>query len=219
MERGQLEKLMMARSNKTFSVQEKIMEKAKMEAIGISEFELENLHDIFVEQHIPYFTEFAIDGIEPDAIIFDTEYYAHKAIWYTKPKGLEDQATIKYQAGGKVTLGKDKIIDVHVDIYQHQTIQIENNGSLMIWIGSKENAYKQLDDIYEQAGIKKEKQSHLKFCPNIAKLEKDSAPAKETVKNETKTSGTQKPGTGKTGTNQTEKASTVTTKTEAKSHE
>lgn len=179
MERGQLEKLMMARSNKTFSVQEKIMEKAKMEAIGISEFEMENLHDMFVEQHIPYFTEFAIDGVEPDAIIFDTEYYAHKAIWYTKPKGLEDQATIKYQAGGKVTLAKDKVIGVHVDIYQHQTIQIENNGSLMIWIGSKENAYKQLDDIYEQAGIKKEKQSHLKFCPNIAKLEKDSAPVKE----------------------------------------
>ena len=48
MERGQLERLMMARSNKTFSVQEKIMEKAKMEAIGISEIEVENLHDLFV---------------------------------------------------------------------------------------------------------------------------------------------------------------------------
>lgn len=187
MERGQLEKLMAARSNKTFSMQEKIMEKAKLEALGISEFEMENLHDLFVEQHTPYFTEFAIDGVEPDAIIFDTEYYAHKAIWYTKPKGLEDQATIKYQAGGKVTLSKDKIIGVHVDIYQHQTIQIENNGSLMIWIGSKENAYKQLDDIYEQAGIKKEKQNHLKFCPNIAKLEKDIAAVKETGANEKKT--------------------------------
>jgi len=49
----------------------------------------------------------------------------------------------------------------------------------MIWIGSKDNAYKQLDAIYEQAGIKKEKQSHLKFCPNIAKLEKEIAPAKD----------------------------------------
>jgi len=99
MERNQLEKLMTARGNKTFSVQEKIMEKAKMEAIGISEIELENSHDLFIEQHTSYFTEFAIDGKEPDAIIFDTEYYAHKAIWYTKPKGLEDQANIKYQAG------------------------------------------------------------------------------------------------------------------------
>jgi len=86
MERGQLEKLMTARSNKTFSVQEKIMEKAKLESLGVSEEEMENLHDLFVEQHTSYFTEFAVDGSEPDAIIFDTEYYAHKAIWYTKPK-------------------------------------------------------------------------------------------------------------------------------------
>jgi hypothetical protein len=86
MERGQLEKLMTARTNKTFSVQEKIMEKAKLESLGVSEEEMENLHDLFVEQHTSYFTEFAVDGVEPDAIIFDTEYYAHKAIWYTKPK-------------------------------------------------------------------------------------------------------------------------------------
>jgi len=86
MERGQLEKLMTAWTNKTFSVQEKIMEKAKLESLGVSEEEMENLHDLFVEQHTSYFTEFTIDGEEPDAIIFDTEYYAHKAIWYTKPK-------------------------------------------------------------------------------------------------------------------------------------
>jgi hypothetical protein len=86
MERGQLEKLMAAWTNKTFSVQEKVMEKAKLEAIGISEEEVENLHDLFVEQNTAYFTEFAIDGEEPDAIIFDTENYSHKAIRYSKPK-------------------------------------------------------------------------------------------------------------------------------------
>jgi len=177
MERGQLEKLMTAWSNKTFSLQEKIMEKAKLESLGISETEVDNLHDLFVEQHISYFTEYAIDGIEPDAIIFDTEYYAHKAIWYTKPKGIEDQATIKYQTGGKVTFEGQKEIAINVDIYQHQTIQIENNGPLMIWIGAKENAYKQLDDIYAQAGIDRTKQNHLKFCPNIAKIEKEHTPA------------------------------------------
>ncbi len=171
MERGQLEKLMAARSNKTFSVQEKIMEKAKLESLGVSEEEMENLHDLFIEQHTSYFTEFAVDGVEPDAIIFDTEYYAHKAIWYTKPKWLEDQATIKYETWGKVTLG-DKDIFVHVDIYQHQTIQIENNGGpLMMWIGNKDNALQQLDAIYKQAGVTT--QNYLKFCPNIAKIEKD----------------------------------------------
>lgn len=171
MERNQLEKLMTARSNKTFSVQEKIMEKARLESLGITEEEVENLHDLFVEQHTSYFTEFAIDGIEPDAIIFDTEYYAHKAIWYSKPKWLEDQANIKYNAGGKVNLG-GKDIPVHVDIYQHQTIQIENNGGpLMIWIGNRNNALQQLESIYKQAGITT--QNYLKFCPNIAKIEKD----------------------------------------------
>jgi hypothetical protein len=67
---------------------------------------------------------------------------------------------------------------MQVDIYQHQTIQIENNGALMIWIGSKEDAYKQLDDIYTQAGISKDKQTYLKFCPNIAKIEKELGPDK-----------------------------------------
>ena len=171
MERGQLEKLMAARSNKTFSMQEKIMEKAKLEALGISEEEVENLHDIFIEQHTSYFTEFAIDGVEPDAIIFDTEYYAHKAIWYTKPKGIEDQATIKYETGGKVTFDGQKEIAIHVDIYQHQTIHIENNWPLMIWIGSRDNAYQQLNDIYTQAGVKN--QNYLKFCPNTSKIEKE----------------------------------------------
>jgi hypothetical protein len=176
MGRAQLEKLMAAWSNKTFSLQEKIMEKARLESLGITEEEVENLHDLFAEQHTAYFTEFAIDGVEPDAIIFDTEYYAHKAIWYTKPKGLEDQATIKYETGGKVTFEGDKDIPIHVDIYQHQTIQIENNGPLMIWIGNKDNAKQQLEVIYQQAGVKN--QSYLKFCPNIAKLEKELAPDK-----------------------------------------
>jgi hypothetical protein len=40
---------------------------------------------------------------------------------------------------------------MHVDIYQHQTINIENNGSLMIWIGSKEDVLKQMNDIYANA--------------------------------------------------------------------
>lgn len=171
MERGQLEKLMTARSNKTFSVQEKIMEKAKLESLGVSEEEMENLHDLFVEQHTSYFTEFAVDGSEPDAIIFDTEYYAHKAIWYTKPKWLDDQANIKYETGGKVNLGGKDIL-VHVDIYQHQTIQIENNGGpLMMWIGNKTNVLQQLEAIYKQAGVTI--QNYLRFCPNIAKIEKD----------------------------------------------
>jgi len=41
----------------------------------------------------------------------------------------------------------------------------------MMWIGNKENALQQLESIYKQAGITN--QNYLKFCPNIAKIEKD----------------------------------------------
>lgn len=51
-----------------------------------------------------FFTEYAIDGVEADAMIFDTEGSSHKAIWYTKPKGLDDQAGLKYNKGTKVPL-------------------------------------------------------------------------------------------------------------------
>jgi hypothetical protein len=33
-----------------------------------------------------YFTEFSLDEVEPDAIVFDTTNFGHKAIWYNKPK-------------------------------------------------------------------------------------------------------------------------------------
>ena len=77
---------MEAWNKKTFSLQEKVAEKAQMEALGISPEEAENLQDLFVQQHMHFFTEYAIDGVEADAIIFDTEGSNHKAIWYTKPK-------------------------------------------------------------------------------------------------------------------------------------
>ena len=86
MSRGQLETLMEAWNKKTFSLQEKVAEKAQMEALGITAEEAENLQDLYVQQHMHFFTEYAIDGVEADAIIFDTEGSNHKAIWYSKPK-------------------------------------------------------------------------------------------------------------------------------------
>ena len=43
----------------------------------------------------------------------------------------------------------------------------------MIWIGSRDNAYQQLNDIYTQAGVTI--QNYLKFCPNVSKIEKENA--------------------------------------------
>ena len=134
MSRNQLETLMAAWSNKTFSAQEKVAEKAQMEALGITGEEAENLQDLYVQQHMHFFTEFAIDGVEADAMIFDTEGSNHKAIWYTTPKGLDDQATLKYKVGSSAPLSEDASLKMAVDIYQHQTITIDNTTPLTIWI-------------------------------------------------------------------------------------
>ena len=61
MQRSQLEKLMDAWSKKTFSLQEKIAEKARYEALGMSQEEAENLQHPFVLQHESKFTEYEIE--------------------------------------------------------------------------------------------------------------------------------------------------------------
>ena len=170
MQRSQLEKLMDAWSKKTFSMQEKIAEKAKYEALGMSQEEAENLQHPFVLQNDAKFTEYEIEGEAPDAIIFDTDHLSHKAVRYTKPKMLENQATIKYRKGQKVDIGNGEIT-MHVDIYQHQTIITEGNSPLMIWIGSKEDAKQQIDDIVKWAGYALDQQNFLKYCPNAEKLQ------------------------------------------------
>ena len=82
---------------------------------------------------------------------------------------LENQASIKYKKGQKVDVGNGDIT-MHLDIYQHQTIVTEGNSPLMIWIGSKEEAKAQIEDITKSAGYTIEQQNFLKYCPNVEKL-------------------------------------------------
>lgn len=170
MSRDQLEKLMTAWSNKTFSVQEKVAEKAKLEALGISPEESENLQDMFVQQHLHMFTEYAIDGVEPDLILFDTEANSHKAIWYTKPKWLDDQANKKYSTGQEIELWWKKM-NISVDMYQHQTMTIEKSVPLMIWIWLKEKVLEQYSNMLSVAENIDKFKEVFKLCPNISKLE------------------------------------------------
>ena len=179
MSRWQLEKLMQAWSNKTFSLQEKVAEKAKFESLGISAQEAENLQDMFVQQHTHLFTEYSIDGVEPDAILFDTDGNSHKAVWYEKPKWLEDQANIKYKTGQEITLNGGKIMKISLDMYQHQTVMIEKTIPLAIWIWSKEKVLEQFDTMLWLAGNAEKFKEVFKFCPNIAKLEAKLTPKKE----------------------------------------
>ncbi len=198
--KDQLERLMNAWNAKTFSIQEKISEKAKLEWLWISEQEVKNLEDQFVLDHDYLFREFNIDGIEPDAMIFDTDNNSHKAIWYTKPKWIDDQANIKYKKWEKIWS-----IQTHVDIYEHQTIRIENNWPLVIRVWNKLDCSKQLDDILKNAGLDPAKNDFLKFCPNVNKLE-SSKPKEEVKQISTEPS---KPTS--TATTWTSKPSTLTT--------
>lgn len=169
MEKNQLERLMDARGKKTFSVQEKIAEKAKYESLGMSEAEAENLQNPYIVQNESKFTEYEIDSVQPDAIIFDTDRFNHKAIRYEKPRMLENQANLKYERGANVDIGQG-IIKMYVDIYQHQTITMDDKSPLMIWIGNKEDIIKQMEEIFKSAGYNAEQQNVLKFCPNLEKL-------------------------------------------------
>lgn len=73
MEREQLEALMNAWNKKTFSVQEKIAEKARYEGLGLLEKEIKNLQDLSVQQHQGLFHEVLINEKEADAMIVDME--------------------------------------------------------------------------------------------------------------------------------------------------
>lgn len=117
-----------------------------------------------------FFTEYAIDGVDPDAMIFDTEGNNHKAIWYTQPKGLDDQANLKYKKGSSAPLQDDISLQMAVDIYQHQTITIDNTTPLTIWIGSKEDAQDQFNRMLELSGNEKKFKEIFKFCPNLKKI-------------------------------------------------
>lgn len=186
MQKQQLEKLMEARNSKTFSMQEKVAEKAKLESMGLSTQEVENIQNNFIKDHLYYFTEFNIDGKEPDAIIFDTQHSGHKAIFYEKPKNIENQAILKYSKWQKVKISDSIQIPMHVDIYQHQTIELESNVSLMIWIWTKEEALRQVQDIYKNGNIPESEQTFMKFCPNIGQIQTQQEAQAEKNKTETK---------------------------------
>lgn len=57
-----------------------------------------------------------------------------------------------------------------VDIYQHQTIMIDNSTPLTIWIGDKDEVQQQFERMLTLSGNEKKFKEIFKFCPNISKL-------------------------------------------------
>lgn len=169
MERWELESLMDAWSNKTFSKQEKIQEKAKLEWLWVNEKEYENSQDINVQTKVGLFKEAKIDDVEPDAIIFDTKNNRHKLCWYRKPIKFKDELELKFKKWQVLKTVMWDRLEMHIDIYDNK-----DPKQFQVWIGKKESIYQQLEEAYKD-------NTNMKFVPNIERLIKNVKDNKEII--------------------------------------
>lgn len=149
-ERTALENLMNAWSKKSFSRQEKVVAKAEFEALGLENDEIANLQEPFIEENMSLFNAYAIDGRQPDAIVFDTKMRKHKGVRYTMVANLEADAYLLKTMDG-------------IHIYNHGSLKDGKGDPLMVLIGSREKIKQQTN-----------KSNTLKFVPNVYVLEKNS---------------------------------------------
>ncbi|NOZ44532.1 MAG: hypothetical protein GXP45_05350 [bacterium] len=131
-------------NKRTFSQQEEVMEKAKLEGLGVSEQEYNNFKNDEVQANLQYFDNWNIKGIQADAILFDIKNHYHKALFYTQPKGLDELAEARLKAGSQVDKKDGGILNIYVDMYQHKHRENEDQKPIMIWVGSRENIKKQV---------------------------------------------------------------------------
>jgi len=146
-ERTALENLMNAWNKKTFSPQEKVVARAQFEALGLENDEVANLQEPFIEEHMNLFNAYAINGRQPDAIVFDTKLRKHKWVRYSLIDNLEADAYFLKTMDG-------------IQIYNHGSLKDGKWDPLMILIGNKNNIKQQVS-----------KSNTLKFVPNIYLLE------------------------------------------------
>ncbi len=155
MARWELESLMDAWSNKTFSIQEKIQEKAKLEWLGISEEEYEIAQDLEIQSKMHLFKDCKIDNVEPDAIIFDMKHNRHKICWYRKLASFGDDLELKFKKWQVLKTQMWDRLEMYVDIYDNK-----DKIPYQVWIGKKESIYQQIKEAYRN-------NPHMKFVPNM----------------------------------------------------
>lgn len=166
-EKWRLERLLTARNKKTFSAQEKVAQKARLEWMWVSEKEFEDSQTDFIQQHNYLFGEYSINSKQADAIIFDSKNHYHKVIFYSEPENLELEANKRASAGSAIEKQDNTKIQIHVNMYQHNK-RINNDGkSIMIRTWSKEKILQQLEEGYKWL-------DYLLFVPNITQLELDN---------------------------------------------
>lgn len=164
MEKKELEKLMDARSKKSFTIQEKIAEKAKLEGLGLNELEIKNLEDFTIQWNIGLFGKTGIldnqwNEEEADAMIFDIKNGKHKFIWHNKPQNIDACYRKVFSKGSSIEDKKNwKTLKIFCDIYHCV-------GKYQVWVGEKQDIFQQLEHAYWH--------NQMKYVPNIEKLEKD----------------------------------------------
>jgi hypothetical protein len=169
MERSQLESLLSARNKKTFSVQEKVAEKSKLEGLGLSEDEASALGDFNVQQNVHRFADFAIGGQQADAMVMDIDHQNFKYVRYTKPAGLDEEADVQYRVGDEVALEGDKNLHFAIESYQHKTQKL-GVDPLIIRIGDKEAVRQQITNMYDSLALVDGSESPFKLVVNVDKL-------------------------------------------------
>lgn len=106
------------------------------------QIEVLNFEERFLAEHMKYFKEYAIDGVEPDRIIFDTEEWDHKTIWFNKPKNFDKYAIVDPKKPKWWYYIKNNIpcYPVIVWMYEHKEKTSWDNEALDIRIGSEADA-------------------------------------------------------------------------------
>ncbi len=159
MEKNRLEKLMDTWNKKTFTIHDKVKEKAKLQWLGISDSEIANMNDFFVQSNIWIFDKTKFDGVEPDGVVFDTVHNKHKIVWYKKPWSLNWDYNHILKKGQKIKTHDWSIFDVHVDVWHSHA-----DWKYQIWIWEKDEILAQVKEVYSNT-------PKMKFCPNVEKLE------------------------------------------------
>ena len=168
MERTQLESLLKAWGKKTFSAQEKVAEKAKLEALWLDEEDSKNLQDFVVEQSIWEFDNFMVDWEQADAMVMDKDAKTFKYVWYKKPEKLEEVAKLQYAKWKSLSFPTWKKIQLWVDSY----VSSKEKKHTFIWIWKKDEIKKLIQDMKIASWLSKDEESPLVFIPNVEKLQK-----------------------------------------------
>ena len=190
MERNQLESLLNARNKKTFSAQEKIAEKSKLEGLGLSEEEAATLGDFNVQQNMHRFADFTFQGQQADAMVMDIDHQNFKYLRYTKPQGLEEEADLQYRVGEEVQVEEGKSIPFTIDSYQHKNQKL-GEDPLIIRVGDKDAVRQQLTNMYESLQLTDGSETSFKFVINVDKFAPRTAPSGTSSK-----TSTPRPNTG-----------------------